>query len=334
MPFLTIRYDENGVPVIEKAKKAIASIESAGSGGYAAVGPKTKKGDRAYGKYQVMGANIPQWTKEVLGRSLTPKEFLSNPAAQDAVFEAKFGANMEKYGPEGAARAWFTGSPTGTGRDILGTSAAQYTNKFNSQFNNDVVSPRMNPMGPTETPLAFATGRWQPQFGDPYKAPPAGAVGSDAPLFQRAGDVIPFGKRSLFPNQGTEMGARPYGGGGGRFGGDLTYRNQAWVNKNVSPDAQAAPPRQATVTPFTSSPSMKPAPSTPVETAPFSVNADPITVNAMQALTPRISAAIKSGQVDRRMLRAWVEAISGAADQAQARQGIAQLSKLLADWGF
>ena len=56
-------------------RQAIANIESRGSGGYSALGPLTKKGDRAYGRYQVMGDNLPSWTKEALGRQLTPDEF-------------------------------------------------------------------------------------------------------------------------------------------------------------------------------------------------------------------------------------------------------------------
>ena len=72
--------------------KAIANIESRGSGGYSAIGPKTKKGNRAYGKYQVMDFNIPSWTKKHLGKSFTPAQFLASPQAQDAVFRGEFGS--------------------------------------------------------------------------------------------------------------------------------------------------------------------------------------------------------------------------------------------------
>ena len=54
---------------------AIAYEESGGN--YRALGKPTASGDRAYGKYQVMGSNIPQWTKEALG-------IPSNPAAVSA----------------------------------------------------------------------------------------------------------------------------------------------------------------------------------------------------------------------------------------------------------
>jgi hypothetical protein len=110
-------------------RDAIASIES--SGDYSAMGPVTKSGDRAYGRYQVMGANIPDWTKEALGQSLTPEQFAQNPQAQDAVFDHRFGGYVNQYGPQGAASMWFSGDPTPDGSaDQLGTSDTDYVTKF------------------------------------------------------------------------------------------------------------------------------------------------------------------------------------------------------------
>lgn len=111
---------------------AISGVESGGK--YELMGPVTN-GDRAYGKYQVMGANIPQWTKEALGTSMTPEQFLANPQAQDAVFNKRFGGYVQKYGnPQDAAAAWFTGGPLkgNEGKtDVLGTTAQGYVDKFN-----------------------------------------------------------------------------------------------------------------------------------------------------------------------------------------------------------
>jgi hypothetical protein len=73
---------------------AISNIESGGK--YDSLGPVTKTGDRAYGKYQVMGQNVGPWTQEVLGKAMTPEEFAANPQAQDAVFNAKFGNYVDK----------------------------------------------------------------------------------------------------------------------------------------------------------------------------------------------------------------------------------------------
>jgi hypothetical protein len=111
---------------------AISSIES--SGNYKAVGPATRTGDRALGKYQVMSANVGPWSKEVLGREVRPEEFMASPEIQDAIFKGKFGQYAEKYGPEGAARAWFAGEGgmnDPNRKDVLGTTVANYGAKFN-----------------------------------------------------------------------------------------------------------------------------------------------------------------------------------------------------------
>jgi hypothetical protein len=90
--------------------RAIAGIESnTGGDPYAALGSVTKSGDRAYGKYQVMGNNVPEWSQAALGKQLTPEQFLVDKAAQEAVFRHRFGSYVDKYGEEGAARAWFGG---------------------------------------------------------------------------------------------------------------------------------------------------------------------------------------------------------------------------------
>lgn len=109
---------------------AISGIESGGK--YDVLGPETK-GDRAYGKYQIMGNNIPQWSQEALGKQLTPEQFLSDPQAQDAIFKQKFGSYADKYGPEGAAKAWFAGEGgmnNPNAKDALGTSVSDYASKF------------------------------------------------------------------------------------------------------------------------------------------------------------------------------------------------------------
>ena len=112
---------------------AIASVESAGSGDYKALGPDTGKG-RAYGRYQVMDFNIGPWTEKYLGRRMTPEEFLASPQAQDAVFNGEFGSYVQKYGnPQDAASVWFTGRPLAQGKnaaDVNGMTGAGYVAKF------------------------------------------------------------------------------------------------------------------------------------------------------------------------------------------------------------
>ncbi|MCW2218768.1 hypothetical protein M2232_002300 [Bradyrhizobium japonicum] len=115
--------------------QATSAIESGSpQGNYRLVGPQTKTGDRAFGRYQVMGANVPEWTERYYGQRLTPREFLINPQAQDAVYKGEFGRLVDKYGPTGAAKAWFAGERgmnNPNARDILGTSVSSYADRFN-----------------------------------------------------------------------------------------------------------------------------------------------------------------------------------------------------------
>jgi hypothetical protein len=85
---------------------AIGGIES--DQDYQAVGVPTKYG-RALGRYGVIEANVPKWTKEALGQALTPQQFLANQQAQDLVFKHRFGQYVAQFGEEGAARAWYGG---------------------------------------------------------------------------------------------------------------------------------------------------------------------------------------------------------------------------------
>jgi hypothetical protein len=127
-------------PQLNAAAKAIRTIESgSAAGNYGAVGGRTAKGNRAYGAYQVMDFNIPAWTEKHFGQQLTPDEFLKNRAAQDAVFKGEFGSYMQKYGPEGASRAWFGGpgavAASASGRqDINKTSVGGYGSKFSKLY--------------------------------------------------------------------------------------------------------------------------------------------------------------------------------------------------------
>lgn len=138
-------------------RSAIASIESRGSGGYAAIGPVTSSGDRAYGKYQVMGNNIGPWSQAALGRTITPQEFMASPALQDAIFDHRFGQYVKQFGnPQDAASAWLTGKPLSAGanlRDQYGTSGADYARRFTANLGGGSSnSTTMNFNGPINLP--------------------------------------------------------------------------------------------------------------------------------------------------------------------------------------
>lgn len=106
-----------------KYRDAIAAIESRGSGDYNAI----NKTSGAVGRYQVMPQYVPQWTKEALGKSMTPDQFKASPSAQDAVFDKRFGGYLSKSGnPNDAASMWRTGQPLASG----GSAGAGYAKRF------------------------------------------------------------------------------------------------------------------------------------------------------------------------------------------------------------
>jgi hypothetical protein len=157
---------------------AISGIESGGR--YDALGPVIEKtGDRAFGKYQVMGANIPEWTRTHYGRELTPQEFLKSPEAQEAVFKGQFdNTYVPKYGREGAARAWFAGEGNMnnlTAKDPLGTTVGGYAKKFAALAPTTAIPGATAAPAPADTPA--------PAAGSP--APAAGpAPGSPTEVAQ------------------------------------------------------------------------------------------------------------------------------------------------------
>ncbi|MDW9908867.1 hypothetical protein GOB14_11815 [Sinorhizobium meliloti] len=174
-------------------RDAIASIESKGSGDYKAVGPTHSKMGRALGRYQIMEANIGPWSREVLGREVTPDEFMANPQLQDAIFDGKFQGYVQQFGPEGAAQAWFAG-PGGVGKtnrkDSLGTDVGTYGRKF------------MSALGPEGQPQQVAS-------ADPSAA--FGAVLADESQYS------PEDRARLAALRGPAPSSVPYSGPGARI---------------------------------------------------------------------------------------------------------------------
>lgn len=114
--------------------QAIGKFESGNN--YGSIGPLTG-GDHAYGAYQVMGNNIPAWSKEALGYSVTPQQFLNSPAIQDQVAHYKMGQYYDKYGNvNDVASMWFSGRPASgnNSKDVLGTSVPQYIANVNRYY--------------------------------------------------------------------------------------------------------------------------------------------------------------------------------------------------------
>lgn len=172
---------------------SIGGIESGGK--YDAVGPVADaKGSRAYGKYQVMDFNVGPWTQEILGKPMTPQEFLANPQAQDAVFKAKFGEYTQRHGsPQAAARAWFAGEGgmnNPNARDVLGTSVAGYEKKFTAGMGGNPAGGATGGFAPPD--VAGATSVPQGDGGPPGSP---GANGPPQNVQQLRGLQLPPGAR-------------------------------------------------------------------------------------------------------------------------------------------
>jgi len=144
---IDLSYDTGKIAEVKKitskmnsdiAKQAIAQIES--SGKYSTLGKVMEKGDykgdRAYGKYQIMGKNVTAWSKELLGKAITPQEFLADPKLQDKLAFAKMDALYKQYGNwADVASAWHSGRPldkaAAQGANDTLTSTYDYvTNRF------------------------------------------------------------------------------------------------------------------------------------------------------------------------------------------------------------
>lgn len=145
-------------PEFNAYAQAIDTIEAGGN--YGLRGPvitnprSMYRGDRAYGRFQVMGRDIPRLTRQFYGRELTPEQFLADQAAQNAVFQGEFGRLVRRFGnPIDAAQAWFAGESTVGNPATLnrtdaqagfqGTSVRSYRRRFASALSR-IGIPRMD----------------------------------------------------------------------------------------------------------------------------------------------------------------------------------------------
>lgn len=103
-----------------------------------AKGKVLKSGDRAYGKYQIMGSNIRAWSYEALHRSLTINEFLGDSHSQDLIAQYKMDQYLKKYNQLDVISIWFTGQPLKGNekrRDVNGTTAESYVRQVLALIN-------------------------------------------------------------------------------------------------------------------------------------------------------------------------------------------------------
>ena len=117
---------------IAQAKLAIGTFESGNN--YQSLGVQTSHG-QALGRYQVMEEYLPEFLKQSGLPSMTSKEFLNSPTAQDKVFESVFGKYMTDTGSfNDAASKWFSGktvADAGNAKDANGTTVPGYLTATN-----------------------------------------------------------------------------------------------------------------------------------------------------------------------------------------------------------
>jgi hypothetical protein len=94
----------SGNSSFDKFKNAIAQIESGGN--YNARNPSG-----ALGKYQIMSGNVASWSKQALGHSVSIQQFMA-PDIQEKVATYQLRRLYDRFGPAGAAVAWYAGEGT------------------------------------------------------------------------------------------------------------------------------------------------------------------------------------------------------------------------------
>jgi hypothetical protein len=91
-------------------------------------------GEKALGRWQVMPGNLPDWSREALGREVTADEFLNNPELQDSIVRDRMSKIYQQYRNEDdVASVWFSGRPVdkaGDVADVTGTSVPEYIERF------------------------------------------------------------------------------------------------------------------------------------------------------------------------------------------------------------
>ena len=117
----SINIDANSSEMINALRRAIIGKESNGNFRAINYDPVKKGLEPAYGYGQVLGNNIPTWTKQALGYSMTPQEFLNDSHAQIDTINHK----LKEYYTEEIAKTngdkdlairrvaskWYSGNP-------------------------------------------------------------------------------------------------------------------------------------------------------------------------------------------------------------------------------
>jgi hypothetical protein len=180
---------------MDAAKYAVSENESGGD--YREVGPMilhgSYAGDRAYGKYQVMGKDLPDRLAKAGLPAMTPTQFLGNKEAQERQFENEFGGLMAKYGSfNDAASVWFSGRPfkqAGNASDGYMTVPAYIAkaNRSLAKYHAANAQPTAATSTFQGTPDQAMTAPWNVGPGGPMTMSDAGPIGGPGVRLAQAG---------------------------------------------------------------------------------------------------------------------------------------------------
>lgn len=96
----------------------------------------------AMGKYQIMPGNLggkkSGWDYEALGYDINPGQFMGSPQLQEAIAQYKLRQYYNKWGPWGAAVAWYAG-PGAVGRTKSALNRSQGAYPSINQYANSIL---------------------------------------------------------------------------------------------------------------------------------------------------------------------------------------------------
>lgn len=122
---------------------ALRQVETGGTSNPYGNVTRDTNGINSYGAYQIQEPNIGPWSQAALGYTLTPQQFLTNPAAQDQIAAYQFGLYQNQFGsPEAAAAAWNGGPNAGAfyaANGYANNATAGYVNNFSNALGNNYV---------------------------------------------------------------------------------------------------------------------------------------------------------------------------------------------------
>lgn len=192
VPQVNYNLTQNPNDELPAIMSGIAHVESSGAKDpYSLQSKPSRNGDRAYGKYQIMGSNVPSWSREALGYPMTPQQFLSNPEAQEKVARYHIQKYYDKYkNPDDVYSSWFSGRPVskaGNAKDVYGTSVPMYLKKARQGY----LKAKEGSKGTTSVgPMSMNNSN------RPYNNPAVPAGYPNVPAFDRH---VPI--RNLNPNE-------------------------------------------------------------------------------------------------------------------------------------